>query len=245
MKSLGAQPVFAAVNEETFTIDPADVMAKVTPRTRVVVATHVFGIPADAVRIRNLLEPLGIVLIEDCAQAFGARLDRRPVGSIGQLAAFSFGPGKTIDAGEGGAVAVENAADFLAVLRASQHPLRQLLHGIHPQTMDGFQQRLHPAAAILGLVELRSVDDRLCGARRMAVELIAALLDRRGRLVGVDVRREPSWYRLPVVLADTDIEVPGVTFADPGAQILAEHALSQAVRSSLKRLRVAVVQRRP
>jgi hypothetical protein len=47
------------------------------------------------------------------------------------------------------------------------------------------------------------------------------------------------------VLADTDIEVPGVTFADPGAQILAEHALSQAVRSSLKRLRAAVVQRRP
>jgi dTDP-4-amino-4,6-dideoxygalactose transaminase len=244
VKSLGAQPIFAAVTEETFTIDPEDVMVKVTPRTRAVVATHLFGVPADAVRIRGLLEPLGIILVEDCAQAFGARLDHLPVGSIGHLAAFSFGPGKTVDAGEGGALAIEKIADFLAVIRTSQHPVRQLLHGIQPQRMDGFQQRLHPAAAILGLAELRSVDERLRVDKLRAEELRSLLSARQGRLIGMDTRLEPNWYRLPVVLADSDIEVPGVIFAEPGAQVLAEQVLSKSVLSSVKRLRTAVLQGR-
>jgi dTDP-4-amino-4,6-dideoxygalactose transaminase len=106
----GATPVFADCAAVSFNVDPAAVAAALTPRTRAVIAVHLFGEPADLDGLAELCHRRGLLLLEDAAQAFGARYRERPVGSIGSLAAFSFYPTKNFAcAGDGGAIATNDA----------------------------------------------------------------------------------------------------------------------------------------
>jgi dTDP-4-amino-4,6-dideoxygalactose transaminase len=100
----GAQPVFADVDAVRATLDPASLKARITRRTVAVVVTHWAGCPADLDAILAVARSRGLFVIEDCAQALGARYQGRPVGSFGDAAVFSFGWGKLVCAGEGGAV---------------------------------------------------------------------------------------------------------------------------------------------
>ncbi len=98
----GGVPVFADIDPETFCIDPASVAARITPRTRAVVAVHLFGHPADMDALLALCKPRGIAVIEDAAQAPGCRYHGRPVGSLGCVGGFSLNYHKHIHTGEGG-----------------------------------------------------------------------------------------------------------------------------------------------
>ncbi len=101
----GAKCVFADIDEKTYTIDPKDVEAKITPRTRAIVAVHLYGQPADMTNLRKVAKTHGLSLIEDAAQAHGARVEDEVVGTLGHVAAFSFYPGKNLGAyGDAGAV---------------------------------------------------------------------------------------------------------------------------------------------
>ena len=95
---LGAQPVFVDVDPATLTLDPDRVAAAITPRTRAIVAVHLYGLPAAMAALRALAERHGLALVEDAAQAFGATLDGRAVGGFGRAAAFSFYPTKPLGA---------------------------------------------------------------------------------------------------------------------------------------------------
>ena len=96
---VGAIPVYVDVEGATATISPEGARQTCDDRVTALVATHLFGIPADVPALRSAL-PSGIAIVEDCAQALGAQLDDAAVGTLGDAAAFSFGPGKMIDAGE-------------------------------------------------------------------------------------------------------------------------------------------------
>ncbi len=98
-----AVPVLAEV-DRTFNLDPADVRARITPRTRAILVVHMMGNPARLDDLKAIADAHGLLLIEDCAQAFGATYKGRPVGSIGQAGAFSFNVYKTITSGDGGMV---------------------------------------------------------------------------------------------------------------------------------------------
>jgi dTDP-4-amino-4,6-dideoxygalactose transaminase len=100
----GAIPVFADVNPLTCNVTSATVAAKITPRTKAIVATHLFGNPCDIERIVSLADDSGIPVIEDCAQSFLAACDGRFVGTIGKIGCFSLQQGKHITTGEGGLV---------------------------------------------------------------------------------------------------------------------------------------------
>src|SRR5215207_5598316 len=101
----GAIPVLVDVEEQTYTMDPAAARAAITPRTRAILPVHLYGQPADMVTLSAIARETGLVLIEDCAQAHGARLNGELVGTFGDLAAFSFYPTKNLGAvGDGGAV---------------------------------------------------------------------------------------------------------------------------------------------
>lgn len=97
----GATPVFADVDPVTYNLDPVDVAAKVTPRTRAVIAVHLFGLMSDVGAIRAAL-PHEALVFEDAACAVGARSSGQSAGSLGAAAAFSFHPRKSITTGEGG-----------------------------------------------------------------------------------------------------------------------------------------------
>ena len=97
--------MFADIDPATFNLDPAAVDAAVTERTRAIVAVHLCGQPADLPALREIADRHGLALIEDAAQAYGARCDGRPVGTFGDAATFSFFPSKNLpamgDAGDG------------------------------------------------------------------------------------------------------------------------------------------------
>jgi dTDP-4-amino-4,6-dideoxygalactose transaminase len=98
----GATPVFADVDPATYNIDPADVAARMTSRTRAIVPVHLHGLPADMDSIMALAKRAGVLVIEDAAQAHGALHRGRPVGTIGDMGAFSLNSTKNFPAGEGG-----------------------------------------------------------------------------------------------------------------------------------------------
>jgi dTDP-4-amino-4,6-dideoxygalactose transaminase len=98
-----ARPVLAEV-DETFDLDPADVEARITPRTRAIIAVHMLGNPARIAELRAVADRHGLALIEDCAQAFGATYRGRWVGSHGAAGTYSFNEYKTITSGDGGMI---------------------------------------------------------------------------------------------------------------------------------------------
>jgi dTDP-4-amino-4,6-dideoxygalactose transaminase len=106
----GAIPVFADVDTETANVTAATLEARLSPRTKGIVVTHLFGNPCDMDEIVALGKRKGIPVIEDCAQAFQARYDGRPVGTLGTIASFSLQQGKHVTTGEGGIVATDDDA---------------------------------------------------------------------------------------------------------------------------------------
>ena len=117
---VGATPVFADIDPHTFNLDPAAAEAAITPRTRAIVAVHIFGQPADLTAFRALADRHGLALIEDAAQAFGAARDGRPAGSVGDIATLSFFPTKNLPAvGDAGMVLTsdQGLADRVRLLR--------------------------------------------------------------------------------------------------------------------------------
>jgi dTDP-4-amino-4,6-dideoxygalactose transaminase len=104
----GAVPVFVDVDEETLNIDPAAIERAIGPRTRAIVAVHYAGVACDMDRILALAERHGLLVIEDAAHALPASFRGRPLGSLGQLATFSFHETKNVHCGEGGALTVND-----------------------------------------------------------------------------------------------------------------------------------------
>jgi dTDP-4-amino-4,6-dideoxygalactose transaminase len=102
-----AIPVLAEV-DRTFNLDPEDVKAKISPRTKAIMAVHMMGNPARLAELNAIANAHGLILIEDCAQAFGATYRGRPVGAIGKAGAFSFNVYKTITSGDGGMVVTDD-----------------------------------------------------------------------------------------------------------------------------------------
>lgn len=106
----GARPVFCDVDPQTLLATPETVLSAVTAATRAVILVHLYGQPVDVPRIRATL-PSSVAIIEDCAQAHGARIGGHPVGSLGDIAAWSFYPGKNLGAfGDAGAVTTSRSA---------------------------------------------------------------------------------------------------------------------------------------
>ncbi|MCA8952436.1 MAG: DegT/DnrJ/EryC1/StrS family aminotransferase, partial [Planctomycetes bacterium] len=118
----GGVPVFADVDRHTLNVTAATIRAQLTDRTRAIVVTHLFGLPAELDAILALAEERGLPVIEDCAQAYGATFRDRKVGTFGSLAAWSLQQGKHITTGEGGIVTTADdrlaRRVFLAVNKA-------------------------------------------------------------------------------------------------------------------------------
>ena len=101
----GAVPVFADCTADTWEIDPEALEAKITPKTKGIIGVHLYGQPFDYAAVREIADRHGLFVVEDCAQAHGAKFEGRNVGSLGELGCFSFYPGKNLYAfGEGGSV---------------------------------------------------------------------------------------------------------------------------------------------
>jgi dTDP-4-amino-4,6-dideoxygalactose transaminase len=150
----GATPVFVDIEPETFSLDPAAVAAAITPRTKGILPVHLYGHPARMRELEKLAAERGVALYEDAAQAHGASLDGRPVGSFGEFAMFSLYPTKNMTSGEGGMVTAANGeiARRLRLLR-NQGMERQ-----YENEIIGFNARMTDIHAAIGRVQLTKVD---------------------------------------------------------------------------------------
>jgi perosamine synthetase len=98
-------PVFADLGKSTYNLNPADVARKITPKTKAIIAVHLAGNPCDLNALKDLADKHKLILIEDCAQAWGSKHNGRPVGTVGHVACFSLQNSKQITCGDGGVVA--------------------------------------------------------------------------------------------------------------------------------------------
>jgi dTDP-4-amino-4,6-dideoxygalactose transaminase len=158
----GATPVFVDVEPDTFNIDVAALERAFTPRTRAVVAVHLFGQCADLDRLKSLCDRRGVPLVEDCAQAIGADWGGQRCGSVGAAGCFSFYPSKNLGAyGDGGMIVTSDAklAEEMRVLR--NHGSRERYH----HHVIGYNCRLDEMQAAILRVKLAHLD-RLNGLRR-------------------------------------------------------------------------------
>jgi len=162
----GATPVLADVDRRTYNIDPADVARKLGPRTKAVIAVHLFGLCADMDALRAVL-PVGMPIIEDAACAAGASYKGTHAGSLGLAAAFSFHPRKSITTGEGGMVTTndDRLADVANMLRNHGASIseEQRHKGPRPYLLPefnllGFNYRMTDLQGAVGIVQLTKLN---------------------------------------------------------------------------------------
>ena len=154
----GAMPVFADADAATWNISPAAVAAKITPRTRAVMAVHIFGNPCDMEALQQLCDAHGIILMEDAAEAHGATLRGRRAGALSRIAAFSFFANKNVCSGEGGMV-VTNDDDLARACRYRKNlcfPLDAPRTYLHADI--GFNYRMSNLHAAIGLAQTERAD---------------------------------------------------------------------------------------
>lgn len=150
----GAVPVFADVDTVTATIDPADILAKVTPKTKAVIAVHLYGQPCDVGAVRDLCNDKNLVFIEDAAQSHGAAYRGQRTGSLGDLACFSFYATKNLATGEGGMVTTGSDEYDTRLRRIINHgQSEKYLH-----TELGYNYRMTDISAAIGRVQLAKLD---------------------------------------------------------------------------------------
>jgi dTDP-4-amino-4,6-dideoxygalactose transaminase len=210
----GAEPVLCDVRSASdFNVDPQDVARRITARTRAVIAVHFCGYPAEVAALRALCEEHGLVLIEDCAQAIGARVDGagRQVGTVGDLGAFSFFSKKQLCVGEGGMVstAAEDLAERVRLLRS--HAMTSSTwdrHRGHDPAYDvidvGFNYRLDEPRAALGLSRLARLEEAIAARRA----IVRAYRERLAEVAGVQLAFDEqavergSHFAFPVLVRD-------------------------------------------
>lgn len=167
---VGATPVFVDVDPVTYNLDPSNLAAAITERTKAIIPVHMYGQCADIDAIRSAAP--AIAIIEDAAHAHGANLRGRRAGSLGELAAFSFYPTKVMGAlGDGGIVAT-GSSELDAKLRQLRYMGQSTTK--HNHEILGYQERLDEMQAAFLRVKLRGLDKQVEGRRR-----VAAIYDER------------------------------------------------------------------
>ena len=142
----GAQVVFSDIRRDTCNIDPEEVVRQITPRTRAIIAVHLYGQPAELETLASIAKSHGLYLIEDCAQALGAEYRGNKVGSIGDAAVFSFFPSKPLGGpGDGGGVASTDPELFERVRMFCDHGRKSK----YWHEFEGFNSRLDTMKAAM------------------------------------------------------------------------------------------------
>ena len=207
----GAKPVFADVLTSDFNIDPEDIAHRVTDRTKAIIPVHLFGLCADMDAVKSAI-PKNIVVIEDAACAAGASYKGTPAGALGDMAAFSFHPRKSITTGEGGMITTQNAdyGNLVDMLRNHGASIseEQRHHGLRPYILPefnlmGFNYRMTDLQGAVGVEQLKKLD-RFIAERDQAAKFYSEAL--------ADI----EWLRTPKVPEHcTHAWQSYVTYVDP------------------------------
>lgn len=234
---LGCRPILADCLDNG-NIDPADIERRISPQTRAIVVTHMWGIPCDMHEILAIARRHGLKLIEDASHAHGATLDGTPLGSFGDAAGWSLGARKIVTGGQGGMLRADSTdvlQQALLLTRANDKTHDNLIVGSkyepYAVTGSGMNLRMHPFAASLITDQLEGLERQLTERRAATALFLSHIADQEVlRPVRVPAGAAPSWYAIPLLLHDaidpahrealvselhaegaTDVDVPGST----------------------------------
>ena len=202
ISQVGATVVFADIDPDTRLLDPGAAEAAMTPRTKAIIPVHLYGQPAPMDAFRRIAERQGLLLLEDAAQAQGARWAGVRAGALGDVAALSFYPGKNLGSlGEGGAITTNDGdlARRVRILREHGQS-RKYYHEV-----EGWNARLHAIQARFLSIKLPHLDGWNAARRRHA----ATYADRLAGIEGVRLpvarpEAEPIWHLYVVETPDRD-----------------------------------------
>jgi dTDP-4-amino-4,6-dideoxygalactose transaminase len=152
----GATPVFVDIEPDTMNIDPAKIEEKITGKTKAILPVHIFGHPADMDAICTIAKKHDLMIIEDCAQSFGAEIRGKKTGSFGDAGCFSFYPSKNLGAfGDGGMVLLQDASAAGDIRQLRNHGSK----GAYKHERVGFNSRLDELQAGMLLVKFKRIDE--------------------------------------------------------------------------------------
>jgi perosamine synthetase len=199
---LGAKPVFVDILPDTWCIDPALAEAAITPRTKAIIAVHIYGNLCDMDRLLAIGERHGIPVVEDAAEAIGSVWHGRRAGSMGRFGAFSFHGTKTLTTGEGGMFVTNDDAMYEHVLTLSNHGRARGQTKQFWADMVGFKYKMSNVQAAIGCAQLERVE-KLVARKR---EIMQAYRDAFAGVPQLTINPEPpgtvngSW--MPTVVFD-------------------------------------------
>jgi dTDP-4-amino-4,6-dideoxygalactose transaminase len=195
----GATPVPVEPDPHTYNLDPALVAQAITPRTRAIMPVHLYGQPADMDPINELARRHGLKVIEDAAQAHGARYRGRRCGGLGDAAGFSFYPGKNLGAlGDGGAITTNDTALAARLRILRNYGSEQKYHNL----LKGFNSRLDELQAAFLRAKLPHMEGWNASRRRIAQRYLDGMAGCGLALPHVPDWAEPVWHLFVVQVAD-------------------------------------------
>ena len=188
----GAKPVFVDIEPDTYNIDPGQIEAAITSRTRAIIPVHLYGQMADMGPINAIARKHGLFVLEDAAQAIGARYHEHPAGSLGHVGALSFYPSKNLGGfGDGGMMVTNDAALARSLARLRVHGMEPKYH--HHEV--GFNSRLDALQAAVLRVKLRHLESWTNKRREAAIRYERLFEDQRlTDTVGLPGEREGYYH---------------------------------------------------
>lgn len=197
----GARVVPVEPIEETYNIDPERIAASITSRTKVILPVHLYGQPADMDPINALAEEHGLKVLDDCAQAHGARYKGRPIGSLADLSAWSFYPGKNLGAfGDAGAVTGSDSSSIEAVRVLGNYGSRVKYHN----EVKGFNSRLDELQAAVLAAKLSGLASAIDRRRSIAARYTRGMQGLPLVLPRVPEFADPAWHLFVIRHAERD-----------------------------------------
>ena len=172
---LGAKPVFVDVLPDTWCLDPERVEAAITPRTKAIVAVHLYGNLCDMDRLLAIGRRHGIPVVEDAAEAIGSEWQGRRAGSMGAFGVFSFHGTKTVTTGEGGMFVTQDAQLYQRVLTLSNHGRAVGQTRQFWPDMLGFKYKMSNLQAAVGCAQMERIDELIQAKRRIFRYYVDAL----------------------------------------------------------------------
>lgn len=204
---LGAKPVFVDILEHSWCIDPEKAEAAITPRTKAIIAVHLYGNLCDMDHLLAIGKKYGIPVIEDAAEAIGSIYHGKRAGSMGMFGAFSFHGTKTITTGEGGMFVTNDAELYERVLTLSNHGrARGQAKQFWPEVV-GFKYKMSNVQAAIGCAQIERIDELVARKR----EILTFYRERLEKLPGVRMNPEPpgtvngAWMPTAVFEPETGI----------------------------------------
>jgi perosamine synthetase len=204
----GATPVFAEVTDDTLNLDPEQIAAKITPKTRAILPVDYAGHAAELNAIVDIAQKHGLIVIEDACHALGAEYGGRRVGSIADMTVFSFHPVKHVTTGEGGMVTTNDLKLAETLRRFRNHGISTDARQRHKtgqwhyeMVLLGFNYRLPDIGCALGLEQLKRLDGNLARRREIAAAYTRAFREIPGVIPpGVRPEANPAWHLYPIRL---------------------------------------------